>query len=123
MNAGPKGEGPKQGQPMTTPAPGAQQLLKPSELSFDTLCNLFEFLTGKEHGRARSWTARRKILDRFLETCVWRGSKDAYALFRLVLPSVRNGGSEGLATDSVSYAMDARCLLCTVYGMRMTAGA
>lgn len=65
-------------------------LVQPSDLSFDTVCSLFEILTNKNNPKVRSWAARRKIVDRFISTCIVRESGDAFAVFRLVLPNVNN---------------------------------
>lgn len=62
----------------------------PPDLSFDTVCSLFEVLTSQNGGKPRKGAAvRRKIIDKFIDTCIVRSSGQAYAVFRLVLPAVR----------------------------------
>ncbi|KDD74401.1 hypothetical protein H632_c1341p0, partial [Helicosporidium sp. ATCC 50920] len=94
-----------------SPTPAAPKL-RPSELSFDTLCNLFEYLTKPEKAKRKSFAVRRQIWERFLETCVWRESRDAYSLFRLVLPALdEERGNMRLLEGALSNVMLRACAL------------
>lgn len=71
------------------PGPGQGPVLPP-DLSFDTVCSFFEVLTSQNGDKPRKGAAaRRKIIGKFIDTCIVRSSGQAYAVFRLVLPAVR----------------------------------
>lgn len=59
--------------------------LRPSELSFDTLCSLFEALL-----KVKGHDKRAKLVRHFMDTCILRkspnGKGEAYDVFRLILP-------------------------------------
>ena len=60
-------------------------MLKPSELSFDTLVKFFEFLKN-----SKDYKTRQKILETFYEKNIVRESNDAFSVFRLILPHLDN---------------------------------
>jgi hypothetical protein len=68
---------------------GTVTKVAPSALSFDTVCRLFESLTGKDkEGKQRGWPIRLERVRKFVRECIDRDARDAYAVFRLILPHV-----------------------------------
>lgn len=55
--------------------------MKPSEISFDTLCALFEAMKGRSKHETK-----RKLLAHFIEQVVDRSSGEAFDIFRLIVP-------------------------------------
>lgn len=74
--------GPAQGPPPAA-APAGQ--LNPSELSFDTLCKLMDMLRA-----TRNHALKKKRLERFMEVNIRKESRDAFSVFRLLLPGLDN---------------------------------
>lgn len=64
------------------------EAVQPSDLSFDTLCSLFDILTNSANSKTKSAANRRKIIDKFIDTCVARAGGQAFCLFRLCIPAV-----------------------------------
>jgi hypothetical protein len=60
----------------------ALESISPSQLSFETLCQFLEKL------RESKGKLKRKVLDMFISRCIDRESRDAFTVFRLVLPAV-----------------------------------
>lgn len=66
------------------------RLLNPSELSFDTVCQLFEKVSKVGKTRMKNQPRERmKRLKRFIDINIVRESRDAYSVYRLTLPHVR----------------------------------
>ncbi|KAL6769116.1 LIG4 [Auxenochlorella protothecoides x Auxenochlorella symbiontica] len=64
------------------------EAVQPSDLSFDTLCSLFDILTNSANSKTKSAANRRKIIDKFIDTCVARAGGQAFCLFRLCIPAL-----------------------------------
>lgn len=68
--------------------------LPPSQISFDTLSNFFEFMVnqrqrrGKKAAGAEKGGFRLQVVQRFIEANVDKQSHDAFSIFRLMLPAV-----------------------------------
>ena len=63
--------------------------LRPSELSFETLCNFLESISlDNMEGWKNKFDRRREHIEAFLNQCIDRGSGEAFDVFRLVLPNI-----------------------------------
>lgn len=63
--------------------------LRPSELSFETVCNFLESISlDNMEGWKNKFDRRREHIEAFLNQCIDRGSGEAFDVFRLVLPNL-----------------------------------
>jgi hypothetical protein len=100
---------------LPTPAEPTQQqqprqhLLRPSEISFDTLCRFF---VGMRRVKGPLFK-RLAYIKRFIEVNIDKSSKEAFQVFRLVLPKVGgwSGWRGGWWVLAMAPALDA-CVLC-----------
>ena len=64
-------------------------MIPPGELSFDTLCGFFETLSSKgKYLKGRSYNEKRRLIEALINRCILKDSRDAFAVFRLVLPKL-----------------------------------
>jgi len=76
--------------------------LKPSEISFDTLCDFFQVMENRQFPAA-------KCIEGFIATCVDKESKQAFDIFRLILPQLdlERGNYHLLEKKLVNIILDA----------------